>query len=135
MAVAAVLTGAVVLAAVATWVALVPGRFSRAGLRRVLAVIMAVDLVSFTAHSLHGPVTHVTAYGLGAPAVQLASSTGSGRFLIYDPDRFNNGELFALGQTDVNVLTGVPSAQGYAALAVSNTSDASTYHLAPWSEF
>ncbi|HEX4244443.1 MAG TPA: hypothetical protein VHY77_02660, partial [Acidimicrobiales bacterium] len=44
-AVAAVLTGGVVIAAVATAIALFPGRFSPAGLRRALALVMAVDLV------------------------------------------------------------------------------------------
>jgi hypothetical protein len=129
LAVAFVLTGGVVIAAVGTWVALVPGRLSRAGLRRVLAGIMAVDLVFFTVLSLHGPVTHATAYGLDAPAVQLAAATGNGRFIIYDPDRFNNGELFALGQTDENVLTRVPSAQGYAALVDGNYYQATGAHL------
>ena len=77
LAVAGVLTGGVVIAAVATWVALFPGRFSRVGLRRVLAMVMAVDLISFTAFSLHGPVTHATAYGLGAPAASWPRPRGT----------------------------------------------------------
>ena len=128
-AVAVVLTGGVVIAAVATWVALFPGRFSRIGLRRALAIIMVVDLVSFTALSLHGPVTHASAYVQGPPAAQLAAATGNGRFIIYDPDRFENGELYALGQTDVNVLTRVPSAQGYAALVDSQYFQATGAHI------
>ncbi|HEY6622469.1 MAG TPA: hypothetical protein VIX85_01450 [Acidimicrobiales bacterium] len=129
LAVAAVLIGGVVIAAVATWVALFPGRFSPVALRRVLAAIMAVDLIFFTALSLHGPVTHASAYAEGPPAAQLAAATGSGRFIIYDPDRFENGELYALGQTDVNVLTRVPSAQGYAALVDGRYYQATGAHL------
>ncbi|HEX4217281.1 MAG TPA: hypothetical protein VHZ02_02845, partial [Acidimicrobiales bacterium] len=116
MAVAAVLTGALAIVAAATWVALFPGRLSPTGLRRALAAVMAVDLAFFTILSLHGPVTHATAHASEQPAAQLKSVTGNGRFIIYDPDRFVQGELFALGQTDRNVLNQLPSAQGYTAL-------------------
>ena len=34
---------------------------------------------------------------------QLAARTGDGRFIIYDPDRFETQELYALGQTDLNI--------------------------------
>ncbi len=128
-AVAAALTGGVVIAAAATWLALFPGRFSRAWLRRALALIMVVDLVSFTALSLHGPVTHASAYVQDPPAAQLTAATGNGRFIIYDPDRFENGELYALGQTDVNLLTRVPSAQGYAALVDGDYFQATGAHI------
>ncbi len=111
-----VLTGGVVIAAAATWVALFPGRFTRVGLRRALAVVMAVDLVFFTAMALHGPVTHSTAHAQGSEASRLTALTGNGRFIIYDPDLFFQGELFTLGETDLNVLTKTRSAQGYAAL-------------------
>jgi hypothetical protein len=127
--VAAVLTGGVAIAAVATWIALFPGRWSRTGLRRALALVMAVDLVFFTALSLHGPVTQTTARATGPTADQLTAATGNGRFLIYDPDVFAQGELYALGQTDLNVLKQLPSAQGYAALVDGNYYQATGAHL------
>ena len=124
-----VLTGGVAIAAAATWIALFPGRFTRVGLRRALAVVMAVDLVFFTAMTLHGPITHSTAHAQGSDAAQLTALTGNGRFIIYDPDLFFQGELYALGQTDLNVLTRVPSAQGYAALVDGNYYNATGAHL------
>jgi hypothetical protein len=127
--VAAVLTGGVVIAAVATWIALFPGRWSRTGLRRALALVMAVDLVFFTALSLHGPVTQTTAHATGPTAERLTAATGNGRFLIYDPDVFAQGELYALGQTDLNVTKQLPSAQGYAALVDGDYYRATGAHL------
>jgi hypothetical protein len=129
LAVAAVLTGGVVIAAAATWIALFPRRLSPTGLRRALALVMAVDLVFFTALILHGPVTQTTAHATGPTAGQLAAATGNGRFIIYDPDRFLQGELFAMGQTDLNVLNQLPSAQGYAALVDGNYYKATGAHL------
>jgi hypothetical protein len=128
-AVAAVLTGGVAIAAAATWVALFPGRLSPAGLRRALAAVMAVDLAFFTVLILHGPVTHATAYASGPTATQLTAATGNGRFIIYDPDRFVQGQLFAMGQTDLNVLKQLPSAQGYTALVSGEYYRATGAHL------
>ena len=129
LAVAAVLTGGVVIAAVATWIALFGGRLTPTGLRRALALVMAVDLVFFTALILHGPVTHTTAQATGPTADRLTAVTGNGRFIIYDPDRFLQGELFAMGQTDLNVPKQLPSAQGYAALVDGNYYRATGAHL------
>ncbi|HXA30913.1 MAG TPA: hypothetical protein VNV87_01540, partial [Acidimicrobiales bacterium] len=127
--VAAILTGGVAIAALATWLALFPGRWSRTGLRRALALVMAVDLVFFTALSLHGPVTQTTARATGPTADQLTAAAGNGRFLIYDPDVFAQGELYALGQTDLNAPKQLPSAQGYAALVDGNYYRATGAHL------
>jgi hypothetical protein len=129
LAVAAVLTGGVVIAAAGTWIALFPGRLTRTGLRRALALVMTVDLVFFTALILHGPVTQTTAHATGPTADRLTAVTGNGRFIIYDPDRFLQGELFAMGQTDLNVPKQVPSAQGYAALVDGNYYSATGAHL------
>lgn len=129
LAVAAVLTGGVVIAAAATWIALFPRRLNPTMLRRALAVVMAVDLVFFTVLILHGPVTQTTAQATGPTGDRLTAVTGNGRFIIYDPDRFLQGELFALGQTDLNVPKQLPSAQGYAALVDGNYYRATGAHL------
>ncbi|HEX3564983.1 MAG TPA: hypothetical protein VHU17_06390 [Acidimicrobiales bacterium] len=129
LAVAAVLTGGVVIAAAATWIALFPGRLTPTVLRRALALVMAVDLVFFTALILHGPVTQTTARATGPTGDRLTAVTGNGRFIVYDPDRFVQGELFALGQTDLNVAKQLPSAQGYAALVDGNYYRATGAHL------
>lgn len=129
LAVAAVLTGGVVIAAAATGIALFPRRLNPTALRRALGGVMAVDLVFFTALSLHGPVTQTTARATGPPAERLTAVTGNGRFIVYDPDRFVQGELFALGQTDLNVPKQLPSAQGYAALVDGNYFRATGAHL------
>jgi hypothetical protein len=129
LAVAGVLTGGVVITGAATWIALFPGRLTPTGLRRALALVMAVDLVFFTALILHGPVTQTTAHATGPTADRLTAVTGNGRFIVYDPDRFLQGELFAMGQTDLNVPKQLPSAQGYAALVDGNYYRATGVHL------
>ena len=52
----------------------------------------------------------------GPPPPRSGPPVGNGRFIIYDPDEFDTDELYALGQTDLNIHTGLPSGQGYAAL-------------------
>ena len=52
-----------------------------------------------------------------------------GRFIIYDPDQFETDQLYALGQTDLNIYRRLPSAQGYTALTDGDYYDATGAHL------
>ncbi len=113
---AAIVTGFALVAAVATWVALVDARFGRRRLRRLLAGVLVVDLVGFNALVLRPPVTQSHAQAQGSAATRFTALVGDGRFIVYDPDQFHADELQALGQTDLNTFNRLPSAQGYTAL-------------------
>ncbi len=111
-----VVTIGTVITAIATWLVLDERRIPTPVLRRLLAGTMAVDLGFFTLFVLHPPVGLTRAHARTPAAARLAAVTGNGRFAIYDPDQFEDSQLLALGQTDLNVIRGLPSAQGYAAL-------------------
>ncbi len=104
------------IAGSATWVVLTERHFGPATLRRLLAVVMVVDLGLFALGSVHPPVPSAVAHASGPTAGQLASATGDGRFAIYDPDYFDAVPLVDMGQTDLNVPRQLASSQGYAAL-------------------
>ena len=113
---AVLVTGGAVIAVAATWIVLVERRFSTRTLRRLLTAVLAVDLVLFNAYLLHPPTTRELAMAEGPMATTFTSLVGNGRFVIYDPDQFYDGQLYALGQTDLNAFNDLPSAQGYTAL-------------------
>jgi len=113
---ALLLTGGVVLAGAATWIVLSQHRFSARLFRHLLAGVLAVDLIVFNLLAIVPPITEAQAQAQTGPAAALRTLTGDGRFIIYDPDEIDMAQLYAVGQTDLNIFTGVPSAQGYTAL-------------------
>lgn len=114
--VSALVTAMAVIAAAATWIVLVERRLSSRRLRRLLAVVLVVDLVVFNVFVIRPPTTEAKAQAHGPMSASLQAHTGDGRFIIYDPDQFETGQLYAMGQTDLNIFAGLPSAQGYTAL-------------------
>jgi hypothetical protein len=118
-----------VIAGAATWVVLVEGRLSRTTLRRLLVAVLAVDLIFFDFFVIRPPIPQTVAQAQTPMAAKFASLVGNGRFIIYDPDEFQMGELEALGQTDLNIYTRVPSAQGYTALTDGNYYNLTGSHL------
>jgi hypothetical protein len=128
LAVASLVTGGVVIALVATLVVLHAERFSARGMRRLLAAVLAVDLVAFNVGVVRPPVSLTLARAQGPTATAFTHLVGDGRFLIYDPDQFESGQLRELGQTDLNVFNSLPSGQGYAALTDSDYYNATGAH-------
>lgn len=90
----------------------------------LLAVLLVVDLVTFAMFDATGLV------GNGAPtepnrAYASGVLTSQGRFALVDPSGAQTTLYRRLGEPNMNVFTGLASAQGYGAL-VSNFYDAST---------
>ena len=104
------------IAGTATWVALSERRFPARKVRRLLSAVLVIDLLFFVVFVIRPPVPNALSHAQGPEAVRFSSLVGDGRFLIYDPDIFQNYELYALGQTDLNLFRQQASAQGYAAL-------------------
>ena len=104
------------IAAAATLVVLSERRLSAPMLRRLLAGVLATDLIMFNLFTIATPTTQTLALAQGATAARFATLVGDARFLIYDPDELDDPQLYALGQTDLNVLNQVHSGQGYTAL-------------------
>jgi hypothetical protein len=127
--VAVIATAELVIAAFATWVVVKADRFSPDTLRRLVAVVVAVDLGFFTAWSLQPPVSNAVAHATGPMARQLTAATGNGRFIAYDPDLYDTVDLFNLGQTDLSAPNHLASAQGYAALVDNDYYLATGAHL------
>ncbi len=125
---AALVTVGVVIAGAATWIALAEPGLSRRRLRRLLAAVLAVDLIWFNCFVVNPPITEAKALANGAASASLRAAVGNGRFIIYDPDEFHTDELYALGQTDLNIHTGLPSGQGYSVLIGATFYDATGAH-------
>ena len=100
------------IAAAATWIVLVQRRLSSRRLRRLLALVLAVDLVVFNAFVIRPPTTEAKAQAHGPMSASLQAHTGNGRFIIYDPDQFETGQLYAMGQTDLNIFAGAAQRPG-----------------------
>ncbi len=113
---AALVTLGALIAAAATWTVLAAPRLPRARLRRLLASVLAADLIWFNAFVVHPPVTQSLAQASGDMATELTATVGDGRFIIYNPDEFYDSQLYELGQTDLNIFNRLGSAQGYSAL-------------------
>ena len=128
MRVAVLVTIGVVIAATATWTVLREARLTARQLRRLLAGILVVDLIVFNVFVIQSPITETAARPQAATAATLRSLVGDGRFIIYDPDQFETPQLYALGQTDLNVYDQQPSGQGYTALTDGNYYDATGAH-------
>jgi hypothetical protein len=126
---AGLVTAGVVIAAVATWTVLAAGRYSARRLRRQLAAVLVVDLALFNLFTVNPPITEAAAQAHTVPAARVAAATGDGRFIVYDPDRFETDQLYALGQTDLNIYRALPSAQGYTALTDGDYYAATGAHL------
>jgi hypothetical protein len=126
--VAGLVTAGTVVAAAATWIVLVADRFPTTRLRRLLAVVLAVDLVLFNCFVIRPPLTEATAQAAGTLASSFRTQVGGGRFIIYDPDEFETDQLYALGQTDLNIHGRLPSGQGYTALTDGQYYDATGAH-------
>ena len=108
--VAGLVTVGAVIAGAATWIVLAEAGSPPAALRRLLAAVLVVDLVLFNLlrdqpadHRGHGPGQRPRWRPRSPPTV------GDGRFIIYDPDQFETDQLYALGQTDLNIYTGCPA--------------------------
>jgi hypothetical protein len=113
---AGVVTLGAVVAVGATVIVLLERRLQLASLRRWLAAVLVADLLWLTVFVLQVPITETNALAKTPPASALSRATAGGRFVIYDPDQFEDGQLLALGQTDLNVFRATASGQGYTAL-------------------
>lgn len=117
-------TGVAVLAAVLTKM---PGRY------RMLAVVLftVVDLGLYDAgqYWLNVPNNSVatgTGYLAGTARRQIPPGT---RFALYDPALDGYSQVDSLGQPDLNILTDLPSFQGYGSLVSSRYQQATAAHL------
>ncbi len=126
---AGLVTAGTVIAGVATWTVLASGRFSARRLRRQLAAVLLADLTLFNLFVVNPPISEAAAQARTPVAARFAAEVGDGRFIIFDPDRFDTPQLFALGQTDLNIYRRLPSAQGYTALTDGAYDDATGAHL------
>ncbi len=126
--VAVLVTVGVLIAAAATWSVLSEARLTARQLRWLLAAILAIDLIVFDVFVIRSPITETATRPHAATAATLRSLVGGGRFIIYDPDQFDTGQLYALGQTDLNVYDDLPSGQGYTALTDGAYYDATGAH-------
>ncbi len=97
-------------------------------LRRLLAAVLVVDLALFNVFVINAPITEAAAQANGPAPAALAARVGDGRFIVYDPDRFDTDQLQDLGQTDLNIYHRLPSAQGYTALTDGGYYDATGAH-------
>ncbi len=113
---ALLVTAGLVVALAATAVVLREARLTVRGLRRALGTVLALDLVLLNVFLVAVPTSQDLATATGAAARQFTALVGNPRFAIYDPDTFDDGELLALGQTDLNSYNDLGSAQGYTAL-------------------
>ena len=127
--VAGLVTVGTIIAGVATWVVLTERRHSAAGLARRLGAVLAVDLLVFNVFVIPPPIKEATAQAQGAASGAFRATVGDGRFIVYDPDQFESTQLYALGQTDLNIFTRLPSAQGYTALTDGDYYRATGAHL------
>jgi hypothetical protein len=114
--VAVLVTVQVAVAAWVTWVVLVRRRFTARTFGRLLGAAVAVDLVLFNVFVIAPPIREAQAMAAGPTSAAFRSLVGDGRFIIYDPDEFDDSQLLGLGQTDLNLYQRLPSAQGYTAL-------------------
>lgn len=126
---AGLVTAGTVIAGVATWTVLSSGRYSARRLRRQLATVLLVDLALFNLFVINPPITEAAAQAQTTQADQFAAEVGDGRFIVYDPDRFDTKQLYVLGQTDLNMYRNLPSAQGYTALTDGTYFNATGAHL------
>src|SRR6185437_11088061 len=102
-------------------VALVLGwpRLSRAWRPRAVVGLVVVDLFLFLLSTSTGLAPgHVTLEPSTAEATAVLGHDG--RFAIYDTTALNVSDLSQIGQPDLNVLTKLPSVQGYGSI-VGNT--------------
>jgi hypothetical protein len=113
---AALVTLGALIGVAGTALVLIERRLSLVALRRGLATVLALDLVVLTVFLLHTPIPEATAQAQTPQAAALARQAAGGRFLVYDPDQFFRDDLYAVGQTDLNVFAGTASGQGYTAL-------------------
>ncbi len=127
--VAVLVTVQVVVAGVATWTVLTRAHRSRRSLVRWLGLVLAADMILFNAFSISPPITQTRALAAGPASAHFRSLVGDGRFLVYDPYRFQTPQLFALGQTDLNIYGRLPSGQGYTALTDGTFYDITGAHL------
>jgi hypothetical protein len=126
---AGLITLQVVVAAAITWVVVAERRFSLRTVGRLLLVGLAIDLMLFNYFTIRPPISEANAQADTATAEAFKSLVGNGRFIVYDPDRFNSTELSAFGQTDLNIYHQIQSAQGYTALTDGKYYDATGSHL------
>ncbi len=127
-AVAGLVTVGALVAGAATWIALAEERLSGRRLRRLLAGVLAVDLLFFNVFVLRPPVGLTLAQAQGPSATAFTHLVGNGRFLIYDPDQYHGDEFRVLGQTDLNSFNALSSGQGYTALTDGTYYDATGAH-------
>ncbi len=114
--VAGLVTVMALTAAAATWIVLIERRLSARRLRVLLTTVLIVDLALFNCFVIRPPTSDSTAQALGPMSAALRAHVGDARFIIYDPDQFETSQLYALGQTDLNLYAGLASGQGYTAL-------------------
>jgi len=113
---ALLVTAGLLVALAATAVVLREARLTVRGLRRALGTVLALDLVVLNVFLVAIPTSQDLATAKGVAARQFTALVGNARFAIYDPDTFEDGELLALGQTDLNIYNDLGSGQGYTAL-------------------
>ncbi|WP_430626519.1 hypothetical protein [Sulfobacillus thermotolerans] len=97
----------------------------------ILALFTAVDLGLYDAGQ----------YWLNVPKPSVATGTGylvakaraevpvRTRYALYNPDLNDYRQVDAIGQPDLNILTGLPSFQGYGSLVSSRYNNATGAHL------
>ncbi|MCY0884719.1 MAG: hypothetical protein OWV35_02400, partial [Firmicutes bacterium] len=119
--------------ALALGAAAVTAGLGRCGSRRrlqVLVVFTALDLGLFDgAQYWIGAPRLSPATGRPAAAAALQALAGRDRFAVYNPRLYHYSLMDALGQPDLNILTGLPSVQGYGSLVAASYQRATGSHV------
>jgi hypothetical protein len=111
-----VVTTAVTLAAGA--VVILGPRWPRRWFARAIAAVVIADLLVFTANQSSLAPIYARALDTGSSLQQQVAArlSDGGRFLVVDPARLAGVALDQVGGSDLNVLSGLASAQGYGSL-------------------
>ena len=109
-------TTAIALAAAA--IVIFGPAWPRRRMAAAIAALVIVDLLVFTANQSSLAPLYARALDATNPLqAQLAARLGpEGRYLIVDPARSGGVALNQIGAPDANVMSGLPSAQGYGSL-------------------
>ena len=114
-------------------------RLSGRWIPRLLVAFVTIDLVFFNLTSVwqvglgpgSSPSPAVLPAGASPVAIRQPISIGTnGRFVIYDPAQTQWLSVLAIGQPDLNLLTGSFSAQGYSAIVDGPYATATGSHAA-----
>jgi hypothetical protein len=107
------------LAAGAATLVFLRSRTRRAWWARLVSIFVVVDIGLFVLGSGYASAQPLPDASGPSAVVKLvkANLSASGRYAVFDPDLFDDGEFPAAGEPDLGVLDGLPSMSGYGSIA------------------